>query len=187
MGNAPACIGGRDRLMNDARRLLRRGNRFRVYGDIAKKKIRLGGLDVVDPLELARHVTGEGEHWRVVTAGLIKTCDQVRAAGTRGAGAYREFAGELGLAGSRQRRSFLVANADPFDFAAPNRIGERIQRIADQSEYVLDPNLFKHADQDLSNCLRHLWLLPLSPPNSRSVHAGFHDQFIWGREAALDR
>jgi len=34
-----------------------------------------------------------------------------------------------------------------------HRIGERIQGVADQSEYVLDPYLFERADQDLSNCL----------------------------------
>lgn len=60
----------------------------------------------------------------------LETCDQMSAAGTRGAGADRELSGELGLA----------------------RGGERVPRVADQTEYVLDTDLFEHADQDSSNC-----------------------------------
>jgi hypothetical protein len=53
------------------------------------------------------------------------------APGTRGTGAYRELAGELGLPGRGQRRSLLMADADPFDSASSNRIGQRIQGVAD--------------------------------------------------------
>ena len=41
-----------------------------------------------------------------------------------------------------------MADADPLDVAAANRVGERIKRVADQSEDVLDPDLFEHANQD---------------------------------------
>jgi hypothetical protein len=37
--------------------------------------------------------------------------------------------------------------------AASDRVGERIQRVADQSEYVLDPDLFEHTDQDVCDRL----------------------------------
>jgi hypothetical protein len=54
-----------------------------------------------------------------------------------------------------------VANADPFDVAATDCVGKRVQRIADQSENVLDPDLLKHADQNIRNRLRHRRLLLL--------------------------
>ena len=44
-----------------------------------------------------------------------------------------------------------MADADPFDVAAANGVGERIQRVADQSENVLDPDLLERADQDIRN------------------------------------
>jgi hypothetical protein len=49
------------------------------------------------------------------------------AAGPGRAGAYSKTAGEFGLAGRSQRRTFLVTDADPFDFAAPNGIGDWIE------------------------------------------------------------
>src|SRR5882672_475147 len=66
---------------------------------------------------------------------------------------------ELGLAGEGVRRAFLVADADPFDVAAANRIGERIERVADQSEDVLDADLFERANQNACYRLRHPRLL----------------------------
>jgi hypothetical protein len=77
----------------------------------------------------------------------------MRAAGTRGAGTHREVAGKLGLAGGGQRRSFLMSDANPFDTASSDRVSERIQRVTDQSEYLLDPYLFEHTDQDVRNRL----------------------------------
>jgi hypothetical protein len=52
-----------------------------------------------------------------------------------------------------------MADADPFDSAASNRIGERIEGVTDQSEDLLDPDLFEYADQDVRHCLRHVLLL----------------------------
>jgi hypothetical protein len=75
------------------------------------------------------------------------------AAGAGGAGTDREATGELGLAGGSERRSFLMADTDPFDVASANGIGKRIQGVTDQPEYMLDPDLFEHTDQDIRNCL----------------------------------
>jgi hypothetical protein len=49
-----------------------------------------------------------------------------------------------------------MTHADPFDLASSNRVGERIQGVADQSKYMLDPDLFEHAHHNLSYCLGHL-------------------------------
>ena len=55
-----------------------------------------------------------------------------------------------------QRRSLLMTAANPFDMASPDRVGERIQGVADQREYMLDPDLLEHADEEIRNGLRHL-------------------------------
>jgi hypothetical protein len=43
-----------------------------------------------------------------------------------------------------------MTDATPFDIAS---VGERIQRVADQSEYLLHPGLFEHTNQDVRNRL----------------------------------
>ena len=68
-------------------------------------------------------------------------------------GRHRELPGELGLAGGGQRRALFMPDADPFDLALPHRIGERIEGIADQSEDLLDTDLFEHVDQLARNRL----------------------------------
>jgi hypothetical protein len=51
------------------------------------------------------------------------------------------------LARGRERGAFLVADADPFNFAVAHGIADRIKRVAYEAEYVLDANLFEHVDQ----------------------------------------
>ena len=63
----------------------------------------------------------------MIAAGFIKAGDEMSAARAGCARADREPAGQLGLAGSGQRGSLLVADADPFNVAAANRIRERIE------------------------------------------------------------
>src|SRR6202044_1266344 len=88
----------------------------------------------------------------------------MRAAGSCGAGADREPAGKLGLPGGGKGGAFLVADADPFYLAAADRVGERVERVADQSEDMLDPELLQRADENVRNRLRHRCLLfPLCP------------------------
>ncbi len=89
----------------------------------------------------------------MVAARFIKAGDQMVAAGTRGAGAHAEPAGELGLAGGGQRSAFFMPDADPFDLAVPDRVRKRIEGIANQSENVLDADLLERADQKFRNRL----------------------------------
>src|ERR1700729_1255398 len=95
----------------------------------------------------------------MVATCLIKTGHQMRASGTCGPGTYRKSASQLGLTGGSERSSLLMAHADPLDFAFSNRVGNRIQRVTDQSEYLFNARLCKHVHQDLSNRLGHFSLL----------------------------
>jgi hypothetical protein len=57
------------------------------------------------------------------------------------------------LARGCERRAFLVTDADPFNFALAHDVADRIKRIANETEYVLDANFFEHIDQDTGYCL----------------------------------
>ena len=170
VGDAAARIGGRYRLMDDRRRLRRGGDSFGVERDIAKQKIGRGCLDVVGALVLAHHVAGNRQDRRMVETGFIKAGDQMRAAGAGGTGAHRELPRKLGLTGGGERRPFLVAHTDPFDIAATNRVRQRVQRVGDQSEDMLDAGLLEHGDEDIRNRFSHLPLLFVSSPRSVKWH-----------------
>src|ERR1700732_4705562 len=87
MSDAPARVGSRHCLVNDAWRLIGGGDCFRIEGDVAEKKIWLCRLEEIDPLHFARHVTGESQNGRMVAAGFIEAGNQMRSAATCGAGA----------------------------------------------------------------------------------------------------
>src|ERR1700736_4061822 len=78
VGDATARVGSCNCLMNDARRLRRRGDCFRVEGDVTEQQIGLCRLDVVSPMELAWHVAGQCQRawsrlasWRPATRWLL--------------------------------------------------------------------------------------------------------------------
>jgi hypothetical protein len=90
---------------------------------------------------------------------FVKSRDQMGTARPRGAGADRKTAGELGLTRRRQSRALFMANPNPFDGGASHGIGQRIERVADQSKNLLDADALKHTDQRLRDCLSHVSLL----------------------------
>ncbi len=77
----------------------------------------------------------------------------------RGAGADRKTAGELGLTRRRERRTLFMANTNPFDGGGSHGIGQRVERVADQSKNLLDADVLKHTHQRLRDCLGHVFLL----------------------------
>src|SRR5262249_24099998 len=86
--------------------------------------------------------------------------------------AYAETTSQLGLPGGRECRSFLVPDADPLYRAAANRVAQRVEGVADQTEDLSNPDLFQHADQNVCDHLSHLWLLRCCgrrPPCARKI------------------
>jgi hypothetical protein len=63
-----------------------------------------------------------------------------------------------------------VTDADPLHVATANGVGEWVERVADQTKNVLDPNLLEYADQNVGYRLRHLCL---SPPAERGHRPDF--------------
>jgi class 3 adenylate cyclase len=65
-------------------------------------------------------------------------------------GPVRAFAaatGEFCLGRRRERGTLLVADTDPFNVSLPDNVPDRIKRIGNETEYLLDANLFEHVDQ----------------------------------------
>lgn len=91
----------------------------------------------------------------MVAAGFIKARDQMSAAWPSGAGAHTKLARELRLACGGERRALLMTHANPFDITSSHRIGKRIQRVADESEYVFDAHSSERSNQDLSYRFGH--------------------------------
>ena len=116
---------------------------------------------MVRAAHLARHVTRERQHRRMVAACFIEAGDQMRAAGPRGAAAYAQPSRQFGLAGGGKRGAFLVADADPFKIAPSDGIGERIERVADQSENLPDTDFLQNFDEYVRYRLSHRCLLPI--------------------------
>src|SRR6516162_8246986 len=174
MCNAASRVGSGDRLMNDSRRLRRRGNGFGIEADIAEEQIRLSHLDIVCPAQLARHVAGKGQDRCMVAGCFIKAGNQVCAARTGRARTYSEATGQLGLPRSGECCSLLMPDADPPDLlAAANRVSQRVEGITDQAEDLPNPDLFEHADQRVCHHLSHLTLprccdAALMPRDTRS-------------------
>src|SRR5262249_40592100 len=132
-----------------------------------EEQVRLSQLHIVDPAQLARHVAGKGKDWRMVAGCFIKAGDKVCTTRTGRARAYAETTSQLGLPGGRECRSFLVPDADPLYRAAANRVAQRVEGVADQTEDLSNADLFQHADQNVCDHLSHL-LAPslLRPPPS---------------------
>jgi hypothetical protein len=123
MRNATARIGGGNCLMNHRGSLLRRDDGFRVKRDIAKQEIGLRGLEVVNAVQLARHVAGDCEHRGMIVCRLVEARDQMVAARPRGPGADRKTPSKLGLACGGKCSALFMAHANPFDGGVPHRVG----------------------------------------------------------------
>src|SRR6202050_1722312 len=91
----------------------------------------------------------------MVAAGLIEAGDEMRTAGPGRAAAHADPSGQLGLASGGKRSAFLMANADPFNVAAADGVGERIERVADQSENVPDTDLLQSFHQYVGHSVCH--------------------------------
>ncbi len=78
-------------------------------------------------MHFARHVAGKCQYGGVVTAGFIKTGDEMCTTGAGSARAHRKLAGELGLAGGGKCGAFFMADTNPFDGASTDRVGQGVE------------------------------------------------------------
>jgi hypothetical protein len=74
----------------------------------------------------------------VVATRFVETGDKMGAAGLGCSATDAESADELCLARGPECRAFLVAHADPFNFAVADHISDRSKRVASEAEYGRD-------------------------------------------------
>lgn len=105
-----------------------------------------------------RHLTADGEHRGMRLLGVIEAVEQMDGPGPDGSHADPERAGELRLGAGGERAGLLVTDADPLKaLLAPDRVGDRVQGVADDAPDVGDPEVGHRGDDRLRDG-RHQWV-----------------------------
>jgi hypothetical protein len=155
--DAARAVRGGDRFVDLRRRRVGGGDRGGVDAGVAERLHVVGRLQVVDAGHRRRNVAGNRQHRRMVVARFVEAGEQMRRARPGRSGADAETSADLGLTGRRQSRALLVAHAEPANpFFAPDRVGERVQRVADDAEHLADSGLDQGIDEQLPDGLRHV-------------------------------
>ncbi len=176
--DAALAIGRGDRGADDAGGAFRASDRRGVAGDVAEQQVGAVLLQPVGPGIGLLDVAGDGEHRRMVLARLVQPGNEMGAARPGRPAAHAEPPGQLGLAGGGERGTLLVADADPFEaVAVADRVGERIERVADDAEHLGDADIGKGGNEQVGDG-GHGWAPLVSAGNAprrdpvRSKRAG---------------
>src|SRR5205823_413925 len=87
---------------------------------------------------------------------IEQAVDQVQVAGPAAAGADRELAGEMRLGAGSKGRGLFVADVNPVDaFATAQRIGESVERIADDAVHTFYAGLLQCFSHEIGSCSCH--------------------------------
>ena len=99
-------------------------------------------LEIVDADLAARDVCRDRQHRHAAAMAVEQAVDQMQVARPAAAGADRQLAGQMRLGTRGKGTGLLVPHVDPVDGSqAPQRIGEAVQRIADDAIDALDARL----------------------------------------------
>jgi hypothetical protein len=118
----------------------------------------LGQVDLLDRFEaqiLPHDLACDQDDGRAVAVGLVKSVDEVEAAGTAGACAGCKAAGKLSFRARREGPGLLVPHMDPIDFAAIDRMGDLVQCVADDAVAVLHAGGLQGFDYQIGYPLTH--------------------------------
>ncbi len=112
----------------------------------------MGRLEIVDADLGARNVRGNRQHRHAAAMAIEQAVDEMQIAGTAASGADRELAGQMRLGAGRKRAGLLVAHMHPVDAAdPPQRIGEAVQGVADDTIDALDAGLLQRLRHVVGN------------------------------------
>ena len=92
---------------------------------------------------------------RTVAICLVKTVDEVETAGAARARAGCEAAGKLGFCTRRESAGLLVSHMNPIDLAAIDRVGDLVQRVADDAIAVPHTGCLQGFDYQIGYSLTH--------------------------------
>ena len=99
-----------------------------------------------------RHLPADGQHGSMRFPGVVEPVEQVQRARSDGAHADSERAGQLGLGAGGERARLLVTHADPLHaLLAADRVGHRVQGVADHAPDVPDAQVGERGDDRLGD------------------------------------
>lgn len=123
------------------------------------------GLKIVDADLAAWDMRRNGENRRAAALTVEQAVDVVEIARTATAGADRELAGDLRLGAGGESGAFFMPYVNPVDASQPpKRIGEAVQRIADDAVDSFHAGLLQRLGQILRSSFAHMSL----PKNGRA-------------------
>ena len=97
------------------------------------------------------------EHGNARAVTIEETVDQVQIAWPAAPRADRELAGQVRLGARRESGNFLVSDMHPFDLAlAPNRVGQPVQAVADNTVDPLDTGCSEGFGKLISDSFCHV-------------------------------
>src|SRR6185436_12942268 len=118
--------------------------------------LRMGLLEISTPELMARDLRRDGQHRHSTAMAIVEPVDQVQIARATASDTDRQLSGEMGLGSGGERRRLLVADGDPLHgFAATNRIGDSVQRVARDTVDSLDAVCGERVDQRIRYPLTH--------------------------------
>ena len=159
---------------------------------LAEQILRVGFLEIART-DLGRRDLGrDGEHRNARAVAVEQAVDEVQVARAAAARAHRQRAGQMRLGAGGESRDLLVTDVDPLDrLAAPERIGDRIEAVADNPVDPLDPGCGKRCDELIGNALRHhrpfeLAGRPIAPNEPSNLGAGRQRLLVVARQGQLE-
>ena len=143
--------------LGDARHLAGGGQQGAVVRAAGEDRLGVGLLEVAAADLGARDVRRDGEHRRPVALAVVEPVDQVQAARSGRPEHGGRSAGDLRVGAGREGPRLLVAHVDELDvrLVPPQRVDDRVRRVADDAVHLADPGLDHLVDEDLCHRLGH--------------------------------
>ena len=143
-------VRGVHRLLEHPRQLRRARHGVPVAGDVAEEQVVVDLLEEVAAHLGGGHLAADREHRSVRLRCVVQAVEQVDRAGSDGAHADPEGAGQLRLRGGGERTGLLVTDADPAHAVlAADRVRDRVQGVADDAPDLPHAEVVQAVDQHL--------------------------------------
>ena len=133
---------------------------------------------------IAHDLARDQHHRRAVAVAFEQAVDEMQAAGPARSGAGRELPGQQRIRPGGEPARLLMPDMDPADGAAPDRVGDMVQRIARHAVAAFHACLLQRLDDDFGDGLAH-GVAPCpakaKAPNPATVPRRYHPVSLWPR------
>ncbi len=151
-GHTGVLQGGVARLLDQQRQLVDAGHGAVEDRHVVEEPVVVDLLEELAAHLLARHLAADGQHGGVRLLGVVEPVEQVDGTRSHRPHAHGEAPGQLRLRAGREGTDLLVAYADPLDAVlAADRVGDRVEGVADHAPDGLHAVLGQGIDQQLGN------------------------------------